>query len=149
MTWVASPLFNLLLRLHPIGRLALSREQIVTANWVGLCVLGAVVSLLAHFAFGLNGALYAAVACALLIPPLASIYECHKGWPRKTMMLITLILAGAGLTSVAVVLSSNLFPGDLRVTVTVTGIVLFLPFALGAFASSFVANALMTVTPRR
>ena len=34
------------------GRLALSREQVVASNWVGLCVLSAVAFLVAHFALG-------------------------------------------------------------------------------------------------
>ncbi len=149
MTWVANPLFNLLLRLHPIGRLALSREQIITANWVGLCVLGAVVSLVTHFGFGLDGALLAALACGLVIPPLVSIYQCHKGWPRTTMMLITLSLAVVGLISVALMLSANFFAADLRLLLDLPGVILFLLFLLGAFVSQFVANALPAVTPRR
>jgi hypothetical protein len=149
MTWVANPLFNLLLHLHPIGRLALSREQAITANWVGLCVLGAAVSLVAYFGFGLNDALFAALACGLVIPPLVSIYQCHKGWPRTTMMLITLSLAGVGLISVALMLSSNFFSRDLRVLIFLLGLLVFLPFLLGAFVSQFVANALAWVTPRR
>jgi hypothetical protein len=35
LTWIAEPLFNLLLRLDRFGRHALSREQIVASNWLG------------------------------------------------------------------------------------------------------------------
>src|SRR4051812_22930037 len=35
LTWVADPLFNLLLRLNRFGRLALSRPQVVASNWLG------------------------------------------------------------------------------------------------------------------
>ena len=35
LTWTARPLFNVLLRVDPIGRYALSRRQIVSSNWVG------------------------------------------------------------------------------------------------------------------
>lgn len=38
MTWIADPLFNLLLRLNRFGRLALSREQVVAANFLGACI---------------------------------------------------------------------------------------------------------------
>ena len=41
MTWIAEPLFNLLLRVNKFGRMALSREQIVASNYLGICVLGA------------------------------------------------------------------------------------------------------------
>lgn len=37
-TWLGDSLFNLLLRLDRFGRLALSREQIVASNWIGVCV---------------------------------------------------------------------------------------------------------------
>ena len=41
LTWIADPLFNLLLRLDRFGRLALSREQIVASNWLaGILGLG-------------------------------------------------------------------------------------------------------------
>ena len=65
MTWMAAPLFNLLLRLNRFGRLALTREQIITSNWVGLCVLVAVLSLGGYFMLGDGVWLLCAVACAL------------------------------------------------------------------------------------
>ena len=39
MTWLADPLFNLLLRLNRFGRLALSRKQVVSSNCIGLLLL--------------------------------------------------------------------------------------------------------------
>ena len=35
LTWIASPLFNLLLRLNRFGRLALSRDQRIASSWIG------------------------------------------------------------------------------------------------------------------
>ena len=43
MTWIAQPIFNLLLRLHPYGRYALSRDQTMGANLVGATIALAVV----------------------------------------------------------------------------------------------------------
>src|SRR5512133_875707 len=48
LTWTADPVFNLLLRLNRFGRLALSREQIVASNWIGGCLLVAVLALLGY-----------------------------------------------------------------------------------------------------
>jgi tetratricopeptide (TPR) repeat protein len=41
LCWTAEPLFDLLLRLDPVGRMALSREKIVASNWVGTLLFGA------------------------------------------------------------------------------------------------------------
>src|SRR5262249_17996730 len=45
LTWIAEPLFNLLLRLDRFGRHALTREEIVATNWVGGLLTPALVSL--------------------------------------------------------------------------------------------------------
>ena len=62
MTWIADPLFNLLLRLNRFGRLALSREQVVASNWLACCLLPAIVSLIAYLATGEGTAQVAAIA---------------------------------------------------------------------------------------
>ena len=46
LTWTAESLSNLLLRLHPFGRLALTREEIVASNCVGACIAAALAALL-------------------------------------------------------------------------------------------------------
>ncbi len=112
LTWIASPLFNLLLRLNRFGRLALLREQVVTSNWVGLCVAGALVSLVLYLTVGGEGALISALVCGLLIPPLATIYQCDPGWPRTTAVAVAIALAAAGLTSATLVWSSQFLTGE-------------------------------------
>jgi tetratricopeptide (TPR) repeat protein len=149
MTWVSAPLFNLLLRLNPFGRLALSREQVVTSNWVGACVVGALVSLGVYFGFQAEGALISALACGLIIPPLSQIYLCEEGWPRITMVLITVALATAGFASAALVLSASLVQGDDARMLRGLGGMLFFPFIIGALASQFAANVLVSAVPRR
>jgi len=149
MTWIASPLFNLLLRLNRFGRLALSREQIVTSNWVGLCVAGALVSLVLYFTVHADGALVSALVCGLLIPPLSTIYQCDPGWPRTTTVAITIVLAVAGLSSAALVWGSQFLAGDGAKLAGGLGWLLFFPFVLGALAFQFAANALVSAKPRR
>ncbi len=92
-TWCAAPLFNLLLRLDKFGKHVLSREQIVTANWVGVCVGGAIVSLIAYFAGWHPLAHLFAFWLILVVPPLAHVNHCSEGWPRWTMFAATLALA--------------------------------------------------------
>ena len=149
MTWIASPLFNLLLRLNRFGRLALSREQIVTSNWIGLCVAGALTSLVLYFTVQIDGALISALVCGLLIPPLATIYQCDPGWPRKTAVAIAIALAAAGLSSAALVWSSEFLAPDAAKLVSGLGWLLFFPFVLGAIGFQFGANALVSAKPRR
>ena len=44
LTWTGRSPFDLLIRLNPLGRLALSRKQINASNWVGACFIGIFVS---------------------------------------------------------------------------------------------------------
>ncbi|NQU21226.1 MAG: tetratricopeptide repeat protein [Candidatus Nealsonbacteria bacterium] len=43
-TWLAVPLANLALRLHPFGRLALSRDERRASNWIGGFLFGGLIS---------------------------------------------------------------------------------------------------------
>ena len=47
LTWTARPLFNLTLRLDPIGRYALTSRQVIASNWVGSSFLLAALGLVA------------------------------------------------------------------------------------------------------
>jgi len=150
MTWVASPLFNLLLRLSRFGRLALSREEIITSNWTGLCLFGAIVSLAFFFATGALGALVAALACGLTIPPLSVIYRCDEGWPRKTMTLVTIAVAGMGLSCAGLTFFGPLLVGGGNGDrLAGIGMNLFMPFILCAIGSQFAANALVSAVVRK
>ncbi len=154
MTWVASPLLHLVLRLNRFGRLALTRQQIATSNWVGLCVLGAVVFLLlgfmAHFMApdAAWDCLLCALTCGLVTPPLAHIYSCDEGWPRVVMILLAaalLFLAVAILVSLPLAWSSA---EPLSKALKIIGRETFLVLIMGAVAAQFAINALLRVRPR-
>lgn len=98
MTWLAGPLFNLLLRLNQFGRLVLSREQTMATNWFGLC-LGLTLT-------GFGGCCFAAnkdpwivvtIVFAALLLPVAAVFRCTPGWPRRIMagLIGVMLLAGA------------------------------------------------------
>jgi tetratricopeptide (TPR) repeat protein len=112
LTWTASPLFNLLLRLNRFGRLALSREQIVASNWIGSCLLLA----LAVFLYGLAGANAAAMAVAVPVAafmiPLSATFNCEAGWPRWVMGGYSALLGFVGATALVLFL---VFDNDLFV----------------------------------
>lgn len=100
MTWLAYPLFNLLLRLNQFGRLVLSREQIVASNWFGLCLLLALIGLAGCLFRGLDSIwLIMALVFGLLLLPVAAIYKCEAGWPRNVMAAGTLGMALLGVAA--------------------------------------------------
>jgi hypothetical protein len=148
MTWIASPLFNLLLRLNRFGRLALSREQIITSNWVAGCLVGVLVSLELAFSFRWAGGVVAAFTFGVAIAPISAIYRCHRGWPRSTLLLITVALVAIGamdalLATAGAVLGDAAPPLLKRVD---SGLFSF--FILAAIGTQFAANALVSVVPR-
>ncbi len=100
MTWLAYPLFNLLLRFHPQGRQALSTDQVRGSNWLagGLLITLAVLALW-PLAGNDNWGLIA-LACGICVLPLSAVHRCDAGWPRWSMAGVTAL--------VAVVMSLNL-----------------------------------------
>ena len=147
MSWLAYPLFNLLLRLNKFGRLALSREQIVMSNWIGATLALA----LAMLAVGLltRNASYTVLAAvlALLALPISGTFACERGWPRATMALVTAVLGAIGVGAVALDL---LRPGagiDDGAVSKPVGLLLTLYF-VGVLGAQFLANALRSVKPK-
>jgi tetratricopeptide (TPR) repeat protein len=148
MTWIAQPLFNLLLRLNRFGRLALSREQVVASNWVGGCVLATILTIVAAVVTKHGVAILAAVVSWLLIFPVAGTFSCAHGWPRKVMATYTALLAAAGVGGLALLAAE--YPVDVVPrTGTEPGVALLVLFVLGAFLAPWIANALGHVRPWR
>jgi tetratricopeptide (TPR) repeat protein len=100
MTWLAYPLFNLLLRLNKFGRLVLSREQTIATNWFGLCLLLALIGLGGCAFKGFDSAWFImAVVFGLLLLPVSAVFKCAAGWPRNLMAALTICMALLGLAS--------------------------------------------------
>jgi hypothetical protein len=147
MTWIASPLFNLVLRLNRFGRLALSREQIVASNWVGACLLATIAALVARVVSGNELFLFAGLGCGAIVIPLSGTFQCSAGWPRIVMASFTAGLAAVG----AAALAATAFlpadgPGGVAASV---GSLLGGLFFIGAILSPWLANGLAMATPRR
>lgn len=146
-TWLAYPIFNLMLFLHPVGRFALDENQRAQASWVGICLGLAVVSLGAWAVTGPNADyLIPALVFGLLAIPTAAVFGCSKGWPRLAMLCITIVLALAGIT--AVTLLSFLHPPKKSPAATMA-MLSFTIFLLGTFVSQWVANWLSQQRPER
>jgi tetratricopeptide (TPR) repeat protein len=86
MTWLADPLFNLLLRVSRYGRLALSREQVTAANWVGGVLLLSVLSAVCLVIFRRHVLFDVMVMTFFLTIPMAALFRAPVGWPRWVMV---------------------------------------------------------------
>jgi tetratricopeptide (TPR) repeat protein len=95
MSWLAQPLFNLLLRLNRYGRHALSADQRRGANLVGLLALPALLCLVWWLAsrFDSTMAFVGIAYFGLLLLPASAIFKCDTGWPRWCMAAYTVGLA--------------------------------------------------------
>lgn len=86
-SWLARPIFNLLLRLHPFGKLALSAEETREANWIGGFILTSVCCLVASFGPGSWEYLFLPAVCiGLSTMPLSLVFRASEGWPKITML---------------------------------------------------------------
>ncbi|MCK6459659.1 MAG: tetratricopeptide repeat protein [Planctomycetes bacterium] len=140
LTWLATPLFNLLLRLNRFGRLALSREETVASNWVGACLLVSLLSIALGAILGARPLLFTGLGIFALLIPLAATFACQAGWPRRAMGAYTALLAATGAAGLGFSLA------DARSAAAALFLVLFL---VGVMASAWVANVLLAVVPRR
>lgn len=138
LTWLAGPLFNLLLRFNRFGRYALSRDQVVCSNWVAGLLLAALLCLALWLALDSSLAMVGALYFGLLVLPVCGVFQCPKGWPRWAMIGYTASLALLGPASLPLYMVQR----DLG-TVAIYG------FVLGAFLSGLLANILIMQRPRR
>jgi len=141
MTWLAGPLFNLMLRLNRFGRLALSRDQVAASNAVGFCLLAALI--LAGMGLVMRNVAYLLGAgfFGVMTLPIAGAYRCPAGWPRKMMGLYV-----AALTLFAILFFVFAMSHSPRLSV-LNG--LAWTFVIGVFLSQWVVNALTQVKVRR
>jgi tetratricopeptide (TPR) repeat protein len=148
-TWLAVPLANLALRLHPFGRLALSRQERVASNWIGGFLLGAAIALGVYLAGIGDGAAVVAIWAGAMVIPLAATFHAPAPWPRKPLVVYSIAVGAMG---VAWVLSS-LLPdsfgldwsgplADLTTSVLRLG---GLGFLLGVILSPWAGNILMSI----
>jgi hypothetical protein len=110
LTWIASPLFNFLLRFNRFGRLALSDDQRVASSWIGICfILAATCFVAAIFTSGLL-ALFGAGYFGLLLLPLAVTFNRRRGTQRYMMMAYTACVALLALPFLSLILLGDASP---------------------------------------
>ena len=149
LTWTAVPIFNLMLRLNRFGRLALSREQVVASNWIGGCLLLALLALAGCLFYSFDSPfVLAALVFGFLVIPLAGTFRCSEGWPRKAMTIYTGLMAAAGLGGLLVIFAQAYRYPNAKAPSSL-GLALIGVFFLGAIGSAWIANILISQRPRR
>ena len=146
MTWLADPLFNLMLRLHPVGRYALSRTQIMAANFAGGLILASIICVVAGLSMGSETVLDLGFAFFFMLIPVAGTFKAPRGWPRQVLAIYTIALAAV----LAIVVwmmwhaehtEAKIVPAQFGTLVNV--------FIYGIIAFQFLANALIGIRVRR
>jgi tetratricopeptide (TPR) repeat protein len=140
MTWLAQPLFNLLLQLSKYGRHALSREQTITSNWILALLVVAIVSAGSLFWGLADWKLFAALSALLLTIPVSTIWLCDKGWPRWANAAIAVAMGTVGATLTLLTWSGA---SDAATSA------LFTLLVAGAFLTSIGVQFLMRARPTR
>ncbi|MFK8104195.1 MAG: tetratricopeptide repeat protein [Saprospiraceae bacterium] len=140
-TWIGIPLANVFLRMHPLGKLALTEDEKLASNLVGGLAIMTLGSIASFYAMGYEielkeGNLFVTQAgdwlfnlslvFLLMMIPAGGVFYARAGsQARKYLVIYTVILAGLGLITVF------------------TPLDFFLVFALGIFAFSFLAGYLI------
>jgi hypothetical protein len=138
LTWIADPLFNLVLRLDRMGRSALSAEQVRASTLVGVCLLAATTAFLVWFFTDSPAVLEAAGLCAALTVPVTGIFDCPRGWRRRFLIAYTLALLVAGSAGVTQLATTDNY-----------GVLLFLLAVMGAFLAPWLVLLLLPGKPPR
>jgi hypothetical protein len=149
MTWLADPLFNLLLRLNRFGRLALSRQQVMASNVIGLLLLAAIASGAACVWRGDMRYLLLAVVFAGLMLPASGAFRTPEGWPQWTMIAASATLALVGFLGVGLMFLVPDFNATTRHPLLGLGLRLVQFFGYGVLATTIGYNYLRSVQVRR
>lgn len=147
LTWLAQPIFNLMLFLHPYGRHALEDEQRAQAKLVGTCIiLGLSAAAIGFLIPGQARFITLALVFGLLSIPVASIHGCASGWPRTVMILICVCLLSLGLGGAGIMV--GLQPAEESSMRALSAQLMGL-FFVGTFLSLWISNFLSGQQPER
>ncbi len=148
MTWIASPLFNLTLRLNRFGRMVLSRDQIIASNYIGIVILLALLSLAGCLIYGFNSPwLIAALMFGLLLFPVAGTFRSPSGFSRNIMAVYTIAMAIAGMGAVTLFFLADHRPDP--EALRGPGALLMMISLFGSVASSWIVNIFVSRRQRR
>lgn len=139
LTWVASAMLNLMLRLHPLGKHVLSWEDRRSSEIVGVLLLATAICLVVGVLAGpFETWLTAAFTCFLTLPAASLIFRCAAGWPRWATLGIALAVFGAGARATWAEYTDD--PSNVSA---------FNTLILFAVVSQFAGQAIVPIRPRR
>ncbi len=131
LSWFASPIFDLMLLVHPVGRYALSTEEKRGSAMLGIVLLGAIAAIATFLMSGSEGALITALVLGALTFPVRGYFAL--GWPqhRRLILVTGLVVAALGFGGLAMYLSGA--------EADTYGSLVFFSF-LGGLAHSWIVN---------
>jgi len=142
-SWIADPLFNLMLRFSSAGKYILSEKERTETNLFGIVALLMIIFPIIGFLVGNVGWVFAGGAMFLSLVPLSGSFNCNPGWPQWAMGLYTAALIVIALfLSIGVVAFEIPLPQE---SVSMLANILI----WGYIASFWVANILSGVTPKK
>lgn len=127
-SWIAMPLSNLFLRLHPLGRHALDEDEVKATNITGILIASSIINGIIYLINGKDTPMFLAIFCLLMLVPIGGLFTVDKGGKaRRSLLIYTLVLTAVGLTGIFI---------------PAAGFLIFV-FFIGIFAYSWVANYLI------
>lgn len=152
LTWLADPLFILLLRLNRFGRLVLNDQERRQSGWIGSVIAAGLAGLIAWAIvpapYGELGVIWA-IACGVMLIPLAAIFNCPAGWRRRTMTLYTLGMAAATFGAIACLLiAMGQENRQIMNQWAERATTLFIGVVIAGLLSGWLANGLITLRRR-
>ena len=149
LTWIAYPLFNLLLRFNKFGRMVLAEEQVKESNWIAFFLALAVASLGGCLIVGFNSPWFFALAVfGLILMPLCGTFRCSGG-PKKVMITATTFLLLVGITAIVHMVRAYRGNDTWVKEIAEKGTGLFGSFALGILITTVLANILASRTEKK
>ena len=106
LSWTARPLFNLLLRLDPFGRLVLSEEETKVSNMVGGLLLLSVLALVIGSQTDMAAGVMTAILSAVMVIPVAGTFN-KEGRGRLILGFYTIGLAVVALGAIGLLISGS------------------------------------------
>jgi tetratricopeptide (TPR) repeat protein len=97
-TWIAHPLSNLILRISPVGRLALNRHETIASNVVGGCLAAALVSGVLFLVSGFSAWFNVALVSALMLIPVGGAAQGYGTRAWRALFIAVLVLGGCAAT---------------------------------------------------
>src|SRR5262249_49874267 len=146
LTWLADPLFNLMLRFNRYGKFALSRDQVSASNWMALCLTATIVVTGFWLGTGVTDMGFTALAFLMLTMPVTAIFKCQPGWPRRAMAVCAILLAVVAVGGAFLMIAG--WACRDRVAY-LAGLILSCLAVMGGAASSWIANLLVMFLPKK